>query len=415
MKIAIIGSGVSGLVSAYYLSKEHDVTIYEKDNRIGGHAHTIFVEDNKIAVDNGFMVFNPPKYPNFIKLLSELGVDSVPTDMSFSVDIPGEVQYEGSFPNGIFADRKKIFSLRYWRFLMQIIKFRKVAKNAIKNNLYKEETLSEFLSANKLSEDLANWYLYPTLSAIWSIKESSKAGDFPALATLIFLNNHRLLESTKQKWRTISGGSIKYVSKIQRTLKDRNAKIMLKTDIQKIVRSDDDIKVYIDDKYYSFDIVIFATHADITKDLIYDIDPNESKALSCFDYSKNLTVLHKDEKLVSKNKKILAAWNYSKIKGISVFTYCMNILQHINMKQPVFVSLNPQININKQKIYLKEDYEHPVYTQKNLIGQKMISELQGKNRTYYAGAYLGYGFHEDGVASAVNVVNIIKSNITYNE
>jgi predicted NAD/FAD-binding protein len=411
MRIAIIGSGVSGLTSAYLLSPSHEITIFEKSDRIGGHAHTIIVKEDgkKIAVDNGFMVYNPERYPNFVQLLNQLGVESIETTMSFGLEIPGEISYNSDLPNGIFAVRANIFNLRFLKFLYNITRFRKKARQALVNSPESTETLGQFLKNNNFNQDVANWFLFPTLSAIWSIKEIDKVNDFPAMSTFRFLDNHKLLNTTQPRWKTIKGGSIEYVSRVRKSIEDNGGGIMTKANVTSIKRSGDAIDIVVNGKEENFDYVIFATHADTTKKLISDISKEEKNALDKFSYTNNKTVLHKDRGLVPSNHRLLAAWNYTQkndpTNGTSQtsFTYCMNILQHIPHDTPVFVTLNPKIDIDKNMIYAIEEYSHPQYNLESLDGQKAISKLQGKRNTFYTGAYLGYGFHEDGVVSAIQV------------
>ena len=408
MKIAIVGSGVSGLVSAYLLSTKYEVTLFEKDSRLGGHSHTLFIKENgkEIAVDNGFMVYNPERYPNFVKLLEKLGVKSRKTQMTFGVNIPGEVIYRGDFPIGLFAKKSNLFTLRFLKFIFEVAKFRKIAKDFLKEKGNEEITLGQFIKKHKFSSDLTNWFLFPMLSAIWSIERFEKVGDFPALSTFVFLNNHKLLNHWQPSWRTIVGGSIQYVEKIKKALGKNGAKIILNTNIKQITRKKDLVEIITQDGKMSFDYVVFATHADTTAQLINDINKEEKEALGMFSYSKNKTVLHKDSSFVPENKGLLAAWNYNQ-EGISKskasFTYCMNILQHIPKSTPVFVTLNPNKEIDKNKIYAVEDYEHLIFNHKTLEGQFHLALLQGQRRTFYVGAHLGYGFHEDGVVSAFNI------------
>jgi uncharacterized protein len=412
MRIAVIGSGVSGLVSAYLLAPHHDVVIFEKSDRIGGHAHTISVKEGSqtIPVDNGFMVYNPERYPNFVKLIDELGVESTQTEMSFSMSIPNVISYRGDFPNGVFADKKNLINLRFWKLLIDIIRFRHVAKNTLQKQLHMGDTLNQFLKRYGFSHDLSNWFLFPTLSAIWSMKDSDRVGDFPVLATLTFLNNHKLLDSAHPKWRTIVGGSIQYVSKIEKFLKSHGVKILLNTQIKRIIRRNSSVTIDYGSKSEKFDYVLFATHADTTRQLLSDISKEEDIALSKFTYSANKTVLHKDTRIVPENPALLASWNFTQttrktnMQTRAIFTYCMNKLQHIPMSIPVFVTLNPLQVIDKKNIYAVEDYAHPEYNLTTLSGQKLIAMLQGNNRTLFAGAYLGYGFHEDGVVSAIIAV-----------
>lgn len=417
MKIAVIGSGVSGLVSAYLLSENHAVTVFEKDKRIGGHAHTIQLEESgeKIAVDNGFMVYNPDRYPYFVKLLEELKVKTTKTSMTFGVDIKDEIKYSGKIPRGLFADKNNVFSLRFYRFLLGIYRFRRLAKKHLKSTTKDDVSLGDFLIQNRINADVANWYLYPQLAAIWSIQKNKKIPDFPALSTFVFLNNHKLLDNVQPTWRTIVGGSIEYVNKIEQKVIKQGGIFLLNQNISSVSRVNNRVKIVSNSEEFTFDKVILATHADISSKLISDISKEEKSALSKFSYSSNETVLHKDHDLAPTEKEVLSAWNYISTKGSSeaIFTYCMNILQHIPKMFPVFVTLNPNKAIDDKKIYLRETYEHPEYNLDILEGQRLVESLQGNNNTYFAGAYLGYGFHEDGVESAVNVARLLGEDIRW--
>lgn len=412
MKIAIIGSGVSGLTSAYLLAPHHDVTVYEKADRIGGHAHTIAIKEGQkeIAVDNGFMVFNPERYPNFVKLIDELGVESIETSMSFGLDIPDQISYNSSIPFGLFANKSNLHNLRFLKFLYNVTRFRKIARQTLANDPQSTATLGEFMTSNDFDKDVANWFLFPTLAAIWSIKDVEKVADFPAIATFRFLDNHKLLNTFQPKWRTIKGGSREYVKKMEKIIVSNGGNIVTKANISSILRRKNTIEITVSNRRQNFERIIFATHADVTKTLLTDITKAEKRALENFSYTNNVTVLHKDTSVISSNRRLLAAWNYTQrynqatSKLETCFSYCMNILQHIPHETPVFVTLNPTMPIDDAKIYAIEEYSHPQYNLKSLAGQSAISKLQGKRNTFYTGAHLGYGFHEDGVVSAINVV-----------
>jgi predicted NAD/FAD-binding protein len=421
MKIAVIGSGVSGLISAYLLAPHHDVVLFEKNNRIGGHAHTLFVSEDgqDIPVDNGFMVYNPERYPNFIKLLDLLGVSSLETSMSFALTIENVISYRGNFPKGLFADRSNIFNGRFWKLLYEIVRFRLLAKRVLKKEKNLIDTLDEFLTRYRFSKEFANWFLYPMLAAIWSAGDSDDVGEFPALSIFTFMNNHKLLNFKPPIWRTIKGGSIQYVSKIQDFLEKNNTRIVLNSQISGVYRHEDYVMIQTDKGEETFDYVIIATHADVALQLLSDASEEEIKALSQFSYSVNRTVLHKDTNTVPSNKDLVASWNVRSIlnasgKTKSLFTYCMNKLQHIHDKYPIFVTLNPDKEIAKHKFYHEEVYEHPIYNFNTLIGQDLIAKLQGARRTLYAGAHLGYGFHEDGIVSAVNAAKKLGVNPPWN-
>jgi uncharacterized protein len=407
MKIAVIGGGVSGLVSAYLLATHHQVTIYEKNDRLGGHAHTVFVGSDKIPVDNGFMVYNPSRYPNFCALLDDLGVETMSTDMSFGVTIPGAISYSGKFPRGIFLDRANMLSLRYIRFLLQIVRFKKLAYRELKLRPNSSESLGQFLSRKLFGKDVIDWFLVPMLAAIWSIKDTQNIADFPAISTFAFMNNHRLLNLVRPKWRTIKGGSTRYVEKIKSHLLKHNVDIRLGQTIQSITRSKDKVTIVSSGLSLEYDCVVMATHADTAAKLLGDVNADEAAALSCFAYTDNTTILHRDSSQAPHDSRLLSAWNYRKEKTHAVFTYCMNILQHIPFETPMFVTLNPMRKIDSAMVHHVEEYAHPQYSLSSISGQQKVGKLQGINRTYFAGAHLGFGFHEDGVVSAVKVAKLL--------
>ena len=333
--------------------------------------------------------------------------------MTFSADIANEVSYMSRFPTGIFADVKNIFRPRYIRFLLEIVRFRKISLDALSNNLIDETlSLSEYFAKHNFSSDLYSWYLAPQLSAIWSCPDNKKIGEFPARSTLVFLNNHKLLNSTQPKWKTIVGGSVEYVSRMESYLSEKQVLIHKNTPVHEVTRNDSGSSVESSLGISQYDLVIFATHAKETRNILADRTLKEDEALSCFSYSKNTTILHSDIRLLSKNKRIWSAWNYSKNKETLagekiVFTYNMNILQHIDKKYPLLVTLNSPIEIEKNLVHGMFNYEHPVYNLNSLKGQGLIKELQGKNKVLYTGAHLGFGFHEDGVVSAIEALSVI--------
>ncbi len=415
IRIAIVGGGVAGLASAYLLSGKAEITLYEQGSKLGGHANTQIAKINgqEIETDTGFMVYNPDQYPNFIALLKRLEVESVDTKMTYSVEIPGEVAYMSQFPVGIFADLKNVFRPRYLLFLFEILRFKKVSRELLASNLVNRETsLSDYLLENKFSQDLYNWFLMPLLAAIWSCPDKKQIANFPAHSILVFLNNHKLLNNMQPTWKTIVGGSQKYVNKIEEYILAGGAKIFKSTPVESVLRTEGGVSVTSSQGTFEYDYVVMATHADITSQIIKDKSPEESAALACFSYSDNTTVLHSDPSFLPANSRTNAAWNYSVYKnndqdGKIVFTYNMNTLQHIDKCNPVLVTLNSPIEIKEELIHGSFNYQHPIYNLKAIEGQALIKGLQAKNKILYAGAHLGYGFHEDGVVSAIEALKHI--------
>ncbi len=299
MKIAVIGSGISGLSAAWLLSKEHQVVLFEKDGELGGHAHTVSVPTEKVAVavDTGFMVFNPPCYPNLVEFFKILGVENIAVVMRFSVSMhDGGFEWNSDVPGGIFVDKRNFFRPSFWFFLFGILRFNKVARAELERGISPDETLEEFLNRHHVSETVRTKYVYPLAGAIWSTPVMGTKLS-PALAILAFLNNHHLLETTGGegfKWQTVAGGSIIYVKKVKEELISRGAQIHLNTPVENILRSDNGVTIRAKGTDMLFDFVVMATHADISLKLLGDADVTERGILSTFNYERNEVFLHGD-------------------------------------------------------------------------------------------------------------------------
>jgi predicted NAD/FAD-binding protein len=407
MKIAIIGSGISGLTLAYYLNKKNNVTLFEKEDRIGGHTHTHTLKINQdiIKVDSGFIVFNKKTYPNFIKLLKELRVSYQPSSMSFSVQSTlNRLEYAGNNLKTLFAQKKNLLNIYFWRLLWEILKFNKLAKKILqKPELIENLTIQEFVNKHNFSKYFLDNYLLPMSSAIWSssFKDIKK---FSLLFFLNFLNNHGMINiNDRPQWLTIKNGSETYVQKIVSQLK---GKIKLNSTISNVYRNNGKCIIEINKKKLKFDFVFFACHADQALTLIKNPNLLEKNILGSFKYSSNKAVLHQDTNLMPKNKSIWSAWNYIiKNKTISQasVTYNMNILQGISPKNDLLVSLNSDHDINPKAILKSMDYTHPIFNLNTYLNQKK-QHLVCKNGFAFSGAYWGNGFHEDGVVSALNAI-----------
>ena len=407
MKIAIIGSGISGLTLAYYLNKKYNVTLFEKEDRIGGHTHTHTLKINQdiIKVDSGFIVFNKKTYPNFIKLLKELKVSYQPSSMSFSVQSTlNRLEYAGNNLKTLFAQKKNLLNIYFWRLLWEILKFNKLAKKILqKPELIENLTIQEFVNKHNFSEYFLDNYLLPMSSAIWSssYKDIKK---FSLLFFLNFLNNHGMINiNDRPQWLTIKNGSETYVQKIVSQLK---GKIKLNSIISNVYRNNGKCIIEINKKKLKFDFVFFACHADQALTLIKNPNLLEKNILGSFKYSSNKAVLHQDTNLMPKNKSIWSAWNYIiKNKTISQasVTYNMNILQSISPKNDLLVSLNSDQDINPKAILKSMDYTHPIFNLNTYLNQKQ-QHLVCKDGFAFSGAYWGNGFHEDGVVSALNAI-----------
>jgi uncharacterized protein len=407
MRIAVIGSGISGLTAAYLLAPHGEVTLFEQEKRLGGHANTALLRSNDetIAVDTGFMVFNPGKYPNFVALLTELGVETQDTNMSFSTSIPGEVEY-GSSLRGIFGDVSQTLNPRYLRFLMEILRFNKLGKAFLRDSVTPMR-MGEFLDQHSFSKELSAWYLYPMMGSIWS-SGVSDLRNFPVRETLQFLDNHQLLSIVGgPQWKTIKGGSIQYVEALSKLLIAEGVHIQLGANIQRVVRTSK-VEVHAD-FVQTFDAVVLATHADEALNMLGDASLEEQTVLGAFSYARNTAILHKDTSFRPKRPGARAAWNYLSRnideggEKISV-TYDMNLLQHIPRDFPVFVTLNPQRQVPADRIFSSYKYSHPMANDAARKAQQKMPMIQGNRSTYFAGAYWGNGFHEDGVVSAIQAV-----------
>ena len=411
MKIAIIGSGISGLSSAWMLNKKHDITLFEKNATLGGHSNTASINyhDNRIDVDTGFIVFNFKTYPNLKAFFELLGVEIQKSNMSFGIkDLDSGFEYSGNDLGGLFAQKKNFFNLKYLKMLRDILKFNKNAIKLIESksvniDSIKNQTLGKFIDDLKLGDYFKQYYLFPMAGAIWSCPlELIK--NYPAKTFLQFFYNHGLLTVTNQpQWYSVKGGSKEYVKKMSASFKD---KIKLNSNIVTSTQSGEKI-ILTDDKgeKYEFDHVIFASHADQTHAIIADKTKDEEDILSKIKYSKNTAFLHKDQNQMPKKKKAWASWVYlSKQNENKVsLTYWMNNLQNISDKNPLFVTLNPIEKIKEANIFGIFDYEHPVFDYEAIQSQENLHKIQGKRNIWFCGAWTKYGFHEDGLNSAIKV------------
>ena len=406
MKIAVLGAGISGLGSAYILSKKHDVDIYEKENRLGGHARTTLVqEDDKFfGVDTGFLVFNYETYPLLTKLFKELDVKIDNYDMSFAFwDTVKNIAYNGSSLKGMFAQKRNLFSFSHYQMINDILAFNKKAnRDLMVESKDLDKTLGEYIK--NYSKAFKNRYLLPMGAAIWSTP-SSEMNNFPARTFLKFFKNHGLLGvTTHHQWLTVSNGSINYVEKIKDKI---SGKIFLNSDVIKIKRVENGVYLIHKDGGKTFyDKVILAMHAPEALEMLEDPSPKEVEILSAFKYKENSAVLHNDNNILYPNKKMYAAWNYtstnSKNKAVTL-SYWINTLQNLKTKKDYFVSLNETQNINN--VIEKISYEHPQFNSTAIKMQSRKDEICGHNNTYFAGAYWRYGFHEDGLLSATKVAS----------
>lgn len=412
MKVAIIGSGIAGLVAAYRLHVDHDVTVFEANDYPGGHTNTVDVEvdGERHAIDTGFIVFNDWTYPSFIALLGELGVASQPTTMSFSVSDPRTgLEYNGHSLNGLFAQRGNLLRPSFYRLLADIWRFNREARRQVERR-DDGATVGEFLARYGYSREFANQYLLPMGAAIWSCPTGVFAR-FPIRFIIEFYHNHGLLNVRRRPtWRFVEGGARTYVDALTRGFRDR---IRLRTPVQGVRRWSDRAEVRpVGGLAESFDHVIFACHSDQALVLLGDgATTTELEVLSAFPYVRSVAVLHTDETLLPRARRAWASWNYrlreDAAAGASV-TYNMNILQKIRSRRTFCVTLNDESRIGGEHVLRRFEYEHPVFTSQRAAAQARHGELLNANRTSYCGAYWRNGFHEDGVVSALAVVDALR-------
>ena len=413
MKIAVIGSGISGLSSAYYLSKKHKVDLFEKQDRFGGHSYTLDVvygDKEKVAVDIGFMVFNKVTYPNLINFFEENAVKIEKSDMSFSVTVKDtNIEYCGKGINGIFSNRQNLFNFKFFKMFFEILNFYKKCENLNTNNLDKQITLGEYLKKIKKSEFFINYHIIPMVSAIWSMPPY-EASQMPMVFFLNFFKNHGLFKlKNRPQWYTVSNRSKTYVNKI---LSSISGEYFKNYEINKVIRENNLVKVYYgsENEFFTYDKVVLASHADETLNIISDLTSQESEILSNFKYRKNKAVIHSDESSMPKNRKAWCSWNSSlnpKNNQQSSVTYWLNQLQNLKINKNIFLTINPFFDINPDLIYNTIDFTHPYYDEKALENQSKLSSIQNINNTLYAGSYFGYGFHEDGIKSSIDMLKTL--------
>lgn len=404
--IAVVGGGVAGIVAAHLLSKKHQVTLFEKNDYIGGHTHTVDIPDGPDAgtpVDTGFIVHNDRTYPHFIKFITGLGVERVKCPMSFSYfDRRTGFQYSSSAP---FADRQNLFSFSFWRFLASILKFNRLTLKALGGNSLGDMTLGQYLSKNGFNQTFIRQYIIPMGAAIWSTPDHQMM-EFPAQTFARFFENHGLLAVKDQpQWYTIKGGSRSYVDAFLKTF---SGKVFSNAPVLKISREDGKIKLHLGSGEEIFDAVVIAAHADEAFGMLADPSPAEVKLLSPWQYTQNRTVLHRGAAFLPPATRARASWNYIRETDDSAaspmtMTYYMNLLQDLKTRSDYCVTLNPARPINDSAMIAEFDYTHPQYSFDAIRTQQDLDSLNGVRNTYFCGSYFRYGFHEDAVSSAVNI------------
>ena len=413
MKIAVIGSGISGLSSAYYLSKKYKVDLFEKQDRFGGHSYTLNVElkdKEKVAVDIGFMVFNKVTYPNLINFFKENEIEIEKSDMSFSVNVKEtNIEYCGKGLNGIFSNKINLFNYKFVKMFFEIINFYKKCENLNPNTLENTVTLGEYLKKIGKSNYFIDYHIIPMVSAIWSMPPY-EASQMPLIFFLNFFKNHGLFKlKNRPEWFTVSNRSKIYVNKILTKISGEYYK---NYEINKIIRVNNGVKVYYgsENEFFVYDKVILASHADESLKMLSDPTEQEIKILSNFKYRNNIAVLHSDVCSMPKNKKAWCSWNSSlnpNKKEQSSVTYWLNQLQNLKINENIFLTINPFFEIDPNKIYNKIHFTHPYYNEKALKNQSKLNSIQNIHNTLFVGSYFGNGFHEDGIKSSIDMLKTL--------
>ena len=414
MRIAVVGSGIAGISAAASLSDSHLVTLFEAEDRIGGHTNTVdvAVAGETIAVDTGFIVFNERNYPVFCSLLDQWGVDSQESDMSFSVvnEATG-LEYSGAGLRGIFAQRRRVFSPSYYRLLFEIMRFGRIGHKALEEGaLSSSVTTEEFLNQHGFSRRFRSEYLIPLGAAVWSA-DPRHFTKFPAAGLLRFLHNHGLLLfRDRPKWRTITGGSARYLEAFE--AHHSNVEIRRLSPVTSVRRTSDEVILHTPKGEEAFDAVVLALHSDDALQLLDDPSPLEKEILGAIGYQANTAILHTDTSVMPKNRRAWASWNYQNDmseQSLPTLTYWMNRLQSLACDEEMLVTLNRLDDIAPSSIFGVFEYRHPVYDVEAFDAQQRWEEINGVQRTYFAGAWWGYGFHEDGAASGRRAAESIGS------
>ena len=408
MKIAVIGSGISGLSAAYFLSKHHNVDLYEQNDHFGGHSYTYDIkEEGKIVpVDLGFIVFNELTYPNLINFFNELNIPFEKSNMSFSVSIKNtNVEYGGSGFNSIFANKLNLFNFNFLKMISEIISFYNYAPSIL-NSSIKNETLGDYLERSNQSKYFVNYHIIPMVAAIWSMP-FSKAKEMPLKLFLNFFINHGLFRlKNRPQWYTVTNRSRAYVKKV---LEKISGEIFKNYKINNISRSNENVRISIGKEYLDYDQVVLACHADQSLNILDEPTEKEKEILNKFTYVPNKAFLHTDENLMPLRKKAWSSWNSITKKNKTCVTYWLNKLQNLKTDKNYFLTLNPVEEIKANKVIKQEKFTHPYFNNENVNLQKDLHLLQGKKRTWFCGSYFGYGFHEDGLKSSMDLIKNFKT------
>jgi predicted NAD/FAD-binding protein len=416
MKVAVVGSGISGLAAAWTLAGHAQVTLFEAGSWFGGHTHTVDVTLPTPAgpvthgVDTGFLVFNERTYPRLIELFATLGVRTVKSDMSFSVQVPGAfgaspLEWSGSSLNTVFAQRANLGRPRFLRMLADLVRFNRIATRTAQAGRDAEmlQPLDDFLREHRFSDEFRDWYLLPMIGCIWSCPVDQMLR-FPVATLIRFCHNHGLLQvADRPQWWTVAGGARNYVEKMLAPIDDKR----LDTPVRSVKRDDTGVSVGTDSGWERFDQIVLATHPDQALAVLANSSPQEREVLGAIRYQPNRAILHTDTSVLPRQRSAWAAWNYERgaadrDAGVCLH-YWLNRLQPLPWTQPVLVSLNPVREIARNQIMGEYEYDHPVFDRAAIEAQASVSELQGQRRTWYCGAWTGYGFHEDGLKAGQRV------------
>lgn len=418
-RLAIIGSGISGLTTAFELHQQYDITIFEKEGYFGGHTdtHELVIDSRKVNIDSGFIIFCPEFYPNFCRMLSQLEVESQKTDMSFSVFNPAsDLVYNATSIAKLFCQRRNLFRPRFYRLLLDIVRFYSRAHGVLKKD-DRQMTVAEYLEANNYSKSFADDHLLPMISALWSATPNYVL-QFPIHHLVDFFQNHGLLElANRPQWYVVKNGSNTYVKALREQLK---VSWHSGSEVTKVKRGKSIEVVTKNGQAHMFDAVVFATHSDQALSIIEKPSDHEKAILGAIPFQKNHVLVHTDTSVMHPNKRSWASWNTyvpntidtNQSEHVCTANYWMNSLQGLDLKVDVFTSLNSDHKINANQVLAERFYQHPIFTPHSVAAQKRKSQIDGQNASYFVGAYWGWGFHEDGARSAAQVSKLIREQVT---
>ncbi len=409
MRIAVVGAGIAGLYVAWHLARDHEVTLFEAADRPGGHADTHEIDDEgrRLAIDSGFIVFNRSNYPLFSAWLDQLGVASQPSDMSFSVSSrPAGLEYSVAGLSGLFSQHRNLLRPAFWRMFLDIVRFYHQAPDLLAAADH-HQTLGQWLSGWRCGRLFASHHLLPMASALWSLP-TAQVADFPLSHLLTFMDNHAMLTlRDRPRWLTVAGGSQSYVMRAVATMR---AEIEPGTPVQRIIRRDDGVQVHTPHGHLDADAVVLACHTDQALAMIEEPSVAERQVLSSIAYQPNEVLLHEDTSVLPRDRRAWASWNVlhdAEPTGECLVSYYMNRLQGLSSRRHFIVSLNQADRIDPDRVLARRSYQHPVFTPAAVAAQRRWHEINGHRRTWYCGAWWGWGFHEDGARSAQRVVDAI--------